>query len=198
VETNPKYVWTEGDSGSPSGTGVNGSIITHKGNGSYIKRLSTGSRYDRMANYYQGLVGVLRWMCELGCIDIQVEVSLLSRFLAAPREGHLNQVSHIFAYLRNHQRSALVMDDTLPSYDDERFAKCDRTQNYPDATEATPPNAPEPRGKSDTMTYFVDADHAGCLATRRSHIGVILFVNRAPILWCSKRQNTVELSTFGS
>jgi hypothetical protein len=30
------------------------------------------------------------------------------------------------------------------------------------------------------------------------HTGVILYVNRAPIIWYSKRQNTVELSTFGS
>jgi hypothetical protein len=61
-----------------------------------------------------------------------------------------------------------------------------------------PPNAPEPRGKSVTMTCFVDADHAGCLATSCSHTGVIIFVNRAPILWYSKHQNTVDSSTFGS
>ena len=30
------------------------------------------------------------------------------------------------------------------------------------------------------------------------HTGVLIFVNRAPILWYSKRQNTVESSTFGS
>ena len=33
---------------------------------------------------------------------------------------------------------------------------------------------------------------------RRSHTGVLIFVNRAPILWFSKRQTTVETSTFGS
>ena len=49
-----------------------------------------------------------------------------------------------------------------------------------------------------TMSCFVDADHAGCRETRRSHTGVLIFLQRAPILWCSKRQNTVESSTFGS
>ena len=34
--------------------------------------------------------------------------------------------------------------------------------------------------------------------TRRSQTGILIFVNRAPILWYSKRQNTVETSTFGS
>ena len=31
-----------------------------------------------------------------------------------------------------------------------------------------------------------------------AHTGVILYINRAPIIWYSKRQNTVESSTFGS
>ena len=48
------------------------------------------------------------------------------------------------------------------------------------------------------MSCYVDADHAGCRVTRRSHTGVIIFVNRAPILWFSKRKHTVESSTFGS
>ena len=34
--------------------------------------------------------------------------------------------------------------------------------------------------------------------TRRSHTGFIIFVNRAPIIWFSKRQSTVESSTFSS
>jgi hypothetical protein len=36
------------------------------------------------------------------------------------------------------------------------------------------------------------------LITVRSQSGILLFVNRAPILWYSKKQNTVETSTFGS
>jgi hypothetical protein len=48
------------------------------------------------------------------------------------------------------------------------------------------------------MSCFVDVDHAGCRETRRSHSGIIIFVNCAPILWFSKRQNTVKASTYGS
>ena len=48
------------------------------------------------------------------------------------------------------------------------------------------------------MYCFVDADHAGNSVTRRSHTGFIIFINGAPIIWYSKRQNTVEASTFGS
>ena len=48
------------------------------------------------------------------------------------------------------------------------------------------------------MSVFVDADHAGDKVTRRSHSGILIYLNNAPIDWYSKKQNTVESSTFGS
>lgn len=149
-------------------------------------------------NYYQGLIGILRWICELGRIDILMPVSLMSRYLASAREGHLDQVFHIFAYLKAHDRSTLVFDDTYPTFGDKRFRDCDWGAHYPDAAEAIPSSCPEPRGKPVIMSCFVDADHAGCRETRRSHTGILIYINRAPILWYSKRQNTVEASTYGS
>ena len=159
---------------------------------------STGELDNEQQNYYQGLIGILRWICELGRLDIIMPVSLLSRYLAQAREGHLNQVFHIYAYLKEHNESKLVFDDTLPEIDEGRFQDCDWSEFYPGAKEVLPPDMPEARGKSVRMTCFVDADHAGCRETRRSHTGVIIFINRAPILWFSKRQATVETSTFGS
>jgi hypothetical protein len=152
----------------------------------------------KRANYFQGLIGVLRWTIELGRIAIMVAVSMLSRYLASPREGHLEEAIHIFAYLKAHNRSSIVMDDSSPVFDESRFVQCDWSEYYPGACEPEPPRAPELRGNPVTTTCFVDADHAGCQETRRSHTGVILFLQRAPISWYSKRQNTVESSTFGS
>jgi hypothetical protein len=71
-------------------------------------------------------------------------------------------------------------------------------QFYPDAEEHIPTNAPPPRGNPVQLNVFVDADHAGNVITRRSHTGIIIFANMAPIIWFSKRQNTVETSTFSS
>ena len=105
---------------------------------------------------------------------------------------------HIFAYLKKYDRSRLVFDPERPNVDENAFQVCDWVDYYPDAEDTIPPNAPEPLGKSIVMSCFVDADHAGCKETRRSHTGVIIYVNKAPILWYSKRQNTVETSTFGS
>ena len=60
-------------------------------------------------NYFQGLIGVLRWICELGGLDIMMPVSMLSRYLVSAREGHLDQVYHVFAYLKTHETSTMVL-----------------------------------------------------------------------------------------
>ena len=48
------------------------------------------------------------------------------------------------------------------------------------------------------MTVYVDADHAHDLVTRRSITGILMMLNNTPIRWVSKRQKTVETSTYGS
>ena len=53
-------------------------------------------------------------------------------------------------------------------------------------------------GKSAHMTCFVDSNHAGNIVTRFSHTGFLIYVMNMPIIWFSKKQNTVESSTFGS
>ena len=111
---------------------------------------------------------------------------------------HLQQIFHTFAYIKGHLRSRIILDATIPHIDTNRFVPVDWSSFYPDAAEAIPPNAPAPRGNAVVMPCFVDADHAGNKVTRRSHTGIIIFCNRAPIIWFSKRQNTVETSSFGS
>ena len=69
---------------------------------------------------------------------------------------------------------------------------------YRDAIEEFPKRMPQARGRSVTTTAFVDDSHAANKVTRRSHSGYIIFVNRAPVMWYSKRQNTVESSIFSS
>jgi hypothetical protein len=148
--------------------------------------------------YFQELIGVLRWAVELGRLDILLETSLLSAYLASPREGHLEAVYHIFGYLKWHPKRKLVFDPEHPQIDQRRFQNHEWTDFYRDAQEAIPQNAPPARGKSVSMSCFVDANLAGDTISRRSQTGILIFVNRAPILWHSKRQNTVESSTFGS
>ena len=49
------------------------------------------------AAYYQSLIGILRWIVELGRIDITGEVSKMSSHVVMPREGHLINLYHMFA-----------------------------------------------------------------------------------------------------
>ena len=37
---------------------------------------------------------------EIGIVDILTEISMLSRYKASPREGRLEQIYHIFAFLK--------------------------------------------------------------------------------------------------
>jgi hypothetical protein len=71
---------------------------------------ATPKLVDRKTNYFQGLIGVLQLIVKLGRLYINVGVALLSQFLAALREGHLEEVFHVFAHLKAHDRSSLVFD----------------------------------------------------------------------------------------
>ena len=50
----------------------------------------------------------------------------------------------------------------------------------------------------DLLCTFVDSDHAGDSTTRRSRTGFIIYLNSAPIYYLSKKQTSVETSSFGS
>ena len=56
----------------------------------------------------------------------------------------------------------------------------------------------KPKGSKARITVYVDADHAHGQVTRRSVMGIIVFVNNTPERWILKRQKTVESSTYGS
>jgi len=136
---------------------------------------------DDFTNWYQRLIGILRWAVELGRIDIHFSVAIMAQYLAQPRAGHLEQVFHLFAYLKTHTRSCIILDDSRPQVDESRFIQADWTAFYPEAAEAIPLNAPETCGESIIISCFFVADHAGNRVTRRSHSGILLFCNRAPI-----------------
>jgi hypothetical protein len=61
-----------------------------------------------------------------------------------------------------------------------------------------PPNSPNPRVMPVQIYAFVDANHARNRVTHCWHTGVLIYLNRAPIMWYSKAHATVESSTIGS
>ena len=124
------------------------------------------------------------------------ETYLLSTHLASPRIGHLKQVFHIFGYLKDSSKRNLGFDPGHPKIDINRFHRFDWQDFYKGVKEAIPPNMPKPHGNSVSTHCFVDANHAGNKATCWSQIGILIFVNKAPIIAFSKQQNTVKTITF--
>jgi hypothetical protein len=153
---------------------------------------------DDMVNFFQSRISILRWMVELGRLDIYVQVAMLSSYLVQPRQGHMEAVYYLYGYLKSHDRSAMVFDDNYINWVDEDFPEQDWSDFYKDAIEDVPLNAPAPRGMPVQVNVFVDASHARNKVTRRSHTGILIYLNKAPIVWYSKSQRTVETSTFGA
>ena len=99
------------------------------------------------ATYYQSLIGILWWMVEMFRIDITCEVSMMSSFFVMPREGHLQQLLHLFAYLKYHHNACIVSNPSYPDIDSDQFPRHDWRILYgEELKEYIPSNAPEPIG----------------------------------------------------
>ena len=101
------------------------------------------------------------------------------------------------AYLKGKHNSRHAPDPTYPDIEYKTF-KIDKdwTHFYGDASEAIPPNAPDPLGKSVDPQIMVDSDHTGDKSKRRSRTVFMIFMNMPLINWLWKRQRTVETAVF--
>ena len=166
---------------------------------SYRPELDVSQELDSdETSFFMSGIGVLRWIVELGRIDIATEASMLAGQMALPRKGHLFAMLRVFSYLKKKHNARLVFDATVPNIDMSCFPERNWHHFYGNVTEDIPSNGPKPRGKPVVLRMYVDSDHAGERLTRRSRTGYIIFINTAPIQWYSKKQGSVEASTFGS
>ena len=56
----------------------------------------------------------------------------------------------------------------------------------PNDQEIMPSHMPEALGKYFVIKAYADANHTGNMANRRSHYGIVIYVNNSPIIWYSK------------
>ena len=166
----------------------------------YRPEINITSELDvKEAAYYQSLIGILRWIVELGRVDITTEVSMLASCMVLPRKGQLEQLYHIFGYLKLNHNSEMVFDPSEPDINESSFEREDWSHSvYGEKSEEIPTNAPAPRGFGFKIRAYVDSDHAGNTITRRSRSGYLVYLNNAPIYWTSKKQASIQTSTFGS
>ena len=132
--------------------------------------------------FFQELIGILRWIVKLGRIDIMNEVSMLSSHLANPRQQHLDKAIRIFGYLKLNYKRMLVFDPSYPTVDESRFQDYDWFDFYRDTKEPIPDNLPRLRGGLVTTHCFVDASHADNKANRCLQTGVLIFSNRLLVI----------------
>ena len=150
---------------------------------------------------FRSLIGCANWLVTLGRFDIAYSVNAYSRFSMQPRQGHLNGIIRVFGYLKKFKKGRIMID---PSYPDHSMFETKEYDNwkefYPDAQELVPEKSemPSPKGLPARITVYKDADHAHDVLTRRSVSGILLMINNTPVRWISKRQKTVETSTYGS
>ena len=148
---------------------------------------------------YQSMIGAAQWVINLGRFDIAVHVMSMSSFRVQPRVGHLSRMKRIYSYLLNYNNSVIRIRTELPDVSDFNFFEYDWSNSpYAGAREDIPSNLPNARGKPVLMTSFVDANLYHDALSGKSVTGVLHFLNKTPLDWFSKKQNTVETATFGS
>ena len=124
----------------------------------------------------------------------------MSSHLDLPRSVHLQEVYHMFYYLKKHHNAVMVFDTTPLDFYRSQFECQDcKYSAYckEDIKEELPPNIPKPHGPGFTMCVYFDADNAGGLSTRRSRAVFVVFLDRALVYWFSKKQGSLETSTIG-
>lgn len=151
--------------------------------------------------HFQQIIGVCQWLIASGRFDLCYAVTSLRRFSAAPREGHLEFARQIMGYLRKYPKRGYVMNPASPHFDHEYSdveVKCDFGNQYSYFREAMDPRFPTPLLKELDINIFIDADHAHDKVSGRSITGLFATLGSTPISWRSKRQTSVQTSTFGA
>lgn len=92
--------------------------------------------------FFQSQISILRWMIELGRLDICINVALLSSYLTTRRQGHMEPIYCTYGYLKAHMKSTMVFDDSYINWNDSEFPFYDWREFYQDAIEHIPENAP--------------------------------------------------------
>ena len=146
------------------------------------------------------IIGCAQWAVTRGRFDVQYATNTLARYAAAPRQGHLDRALRMMGYLKYYSRATIFMDPGEPNFEGIKFVRHDKwVDMYPDTEEYKSEVPPEAKNKTLLkLTVLADATNGSCYITRRSVTGYMGMIGRAIVKTYSKRQNTVETSTYGS
>jgi hypothetical protein len=80
---------------------------------------------------------------------------MLSTYLCLPREGHLEAIFHVCAYLGLHHNARVVFNPTYPAVDMGTFIKTDWKSMYGDVKEMIPSEPLFPVGSRLICVYLL-------------------------------------------
>ena len=106
------------------------------------------------------LIDCYNWTVTLGRCDVNFAVSMMGRFNAAPRKGHVDAMLRVFGYLKHHMKRQIIFDVSHFDHSEADIEDQNWGELYPGVEEELPPIMPEAKGKPVKISTFFDADHA--------------------------------------
>ena len=145
------------------------------------------------------MIGQLQWAITLGRYDILAHVMSMSRFRLAPEIQHLERLKRLYGYLAKTKHFAIRYRTKEPDYSHLPKQEYEWTRIvYGNVKGEIPKAIPKPLGKRVITSTFLDANLLHDIIMGKSFTAVLHFVNTTPTDWSSKRQATVETTTYGS
>ena len=127
---------------------------------------------------------------------------MMDSYAALPRDGQLEMLYRILVHIRKYHNTKIVFDSSVPDINKNNFEKwdwsCSEFSSIIKTKHEIYLRALVPKGIGFTITGKVDIDHTLSTITYRSRIDFIMHLNSVPIYWFSKKQVSVEISSFKS
>ena len=127
-----------------------------------------------------------------------VAIMTMLSFRSAPREGPLNQVKRICGYLSDVTHPVIPIHTNEPDYSGISRTKYNQEFSvYSGAKEEILKDGPEPLGKPDVITAYVDANPYLCMLTGKSGFGGFTLLQQNPSqLVCKEARSSAETATY--
>ena len=131
-----------------------------------------------LAAKYLTMVGQRQWLDTLGRFGIHAQVATMSRFRAAPRQGHMDRLKRIYSYAIRTEDYAIRFRTDQPDYSFLPDQDFDWTYFvFGNVQEILPDDMPESLGEAVITTTTMDANLNHCIATGKSLTGCLHLVN---------------------
>ena len=99
-------------------------------------------------NIYWQLTGEIQWAIYLGRIDIMCLLVTMATFRPAPLKCHLDQLTHIYSYLKNYKKIDIKFNVKILDYSGFEVLEGFWGETYHPCCEDIPHDEPEPKGKA--------------------------------------------------